>query len=96
MTDSKQLSPFLFVSGFSLLCVVGCEGPASLGEAGSLCYRAQECERGLICVEGECSSSVESSVPDGAGPPPDFEVAPVTPTDSQPDAGSLAEALDGG
>src|SRR4051794_7838590 len=69
--------------GLSLLGVVGaatpgCGGPQTPGEAGSVCFRADDCRPGLACVpeaEGSmkhvCSSDLSGIVSIGDGGPSD-------------------------
>jgi hypothetical protein len=37
------------------------------------CFRALDCQEGLVCVEGRCTSDIAPIVPEGAGtaPPPE-------------------------
>ena len=50
-----------FVSG-----ALGCSGPASPAAAGDSCFRAEDCQVGLVCIERVCSSDLTSIAPEGA------------------------------
>ena len=45
-----------------------CGGPASQGASGAVCFRDDECEPGLVCVELACSSDLGALVSFGVGP----------------------------
>jgi hypothetical protein len=51
-------------------CVVsgalGCSGPASPASEGESCFRAEDCNLGLVCVERVCSSDLTPIAPEGA------------------------------
>jgi hypothetical protein len=48
----------------------GCSGPAEPVGPNHACFRALDCEDGLVCVQGRCTSDIRAIVPEGAGPPP--------------------------
>jgi hypothetical protein len=33
------------------------------------CFRALDCQEGLVCVEGRCTDDIAAIVPEGAGTP---------------------------
>ena len=51
--------------------LAGCGGPAEPAVEGATCFRAKDCQPGLICLEFRCTSNIESLVPEGAGTPAD-------------------------
>jgi hypothetical protein len=53
--------------------VVGaCSGSAEPAGPDEACFRALDCEDGLVCVEGRCTADIAPIVPEGtaAAPPP--------------------------
>jgi hypothetical protein len=53
----------------------GCSGPAEPVGPNQPCFRALDCEDGLVCVQGRCTSDISPIVPEGAGSPPPTAVA---------------------
>lgn len=64
-----------------------CAGSAEPAGANQACFRALDCQPGLVCVEGLCTNDIASLVPEGAGAAP--EEAPEAPEPTAPsDAGA--------
>ena len=64
----RLLSSTIF-HGLCLAAMIGaCGGPASQGASGAVCFRDDECEPGLVCVELACSSDLGALVSFGVGP----------------------------
>src|SRR5690606_25201470 len=68
---------YRFRRGFVLLCwpallvfavSIGCGGPQKGEGSGGECFRDADCKEGLVCVDGECSSNVDSLVSVVEGP----------------------------
>ena len=51
----------------SVLAVFACSGPATPASEGEACFRAEDCQLGLVCVERFCSGDLTPIVPEGAG-----------------------------
>ncbi len=58
---------------FSL--IIGCGGPATQALAGETCFRAKDCQPGLVCLQWRCSADLDPLVPEGAGTPIDAGAA---------------------
>ena len=67
----------LFLLGVGGVWAVACGGPQPLGSAGTVCFRADECQAGLACVpetqgaaKHVCSGDLSGivSMVDGAAP----------------------------
>lgn len=67
-----------------LVLAGGCAGPASLEGEGGSCFRAAECQIGLVCIMGECTRDLGDAVTMVEGP-----AAPEMPG---PDGGAVAGA----
>ena len=63
-----------------LLAVGACAGSAEPAAADQACFRALDCQTGLVCVEGICTNDISPIVPEGAG------VAPAPEDDAPEDA----------
>jgi pilus assembly protein FimV len=70
-------------SGFLSLFVAACAcaGPADPGGPGERCFRAADCQPGLVCLMSECTNDVGDAVTMVDGPDPVVE--------PMPDAGSM-------
>jgi len=51
------------------LLLLACSGPKAPGDEGDGCFRAEDCQLGLVCVERLCTSDLSPLVPEGAGTP---------------------------
>jgi hypothetical protein len=49
------------------LAIWSCSGPAEPVGEGQRCFRAEDCDLGLVCIERVCSSDLTPIVPEGAG-----------------------------
>lgn len=83
------------IAGLLTWALFGCEGSADPAGEGVPCYRAQECSRGLICLQGVCTSDVSSSVPEGAGTPLDLGLDDTLGVDASALGGASAELMSG-
>ncbi len=60
---------------FATLCagcaawVGACSGSAEPAGPDEACFRALDCQTGLVCVEGVCTNDISAIVPEGAGAP---------------------------
>lgn len=62
-------SPGAFVALATLLVsVLGCASAEPKGP-NRACFRALDCQVGLVCVEGRCTDDIAPIVPEGAGTP---------------------------
>jgi hypothetical protein len=54
-----------------VLCIVALAGCSSAEPKGAnhACFRALDCQGGLVCVEGRCTDDLAPIVPEGAGTP---------------------------
>lgn len=60
----------LLALAFSAL--LGCSGPAEPKPENHACFRALDCQAGLVCVEGRCTADLTPIVPEvTAAAPPD-------------------------
>ncbi|HWO08027.1 MAG TPA: hypothetical protein VNN80_01065 [Polyangiaceae bacterium] len=50
------------------LILSGCSSAEPKGP-NHACFRALDCEEGLVCVEGRCTDDIAPIVPEGAGTP---------------------------
>ena len=55
---------FLALSGLFLGACAGKSEPVAANHA---CFRALDCQDGLVCVEGRCTDDIGPIVPEGAG-----------------------------
>ena len=44
-----------------------CSGSAAPAGPNQACFRALDCQAGLVCVEGACTDDITPIVPEGAG-----------------------------
>jgi hypothetical protein len=56
--------------------VSGCSGRAEPAGPNEACFRALDCQPGLVCVEGRCTSDISPLVPEGAGATPQPQPEP--------------------
>lgn len=65
------------------MLLLGCSGPAKPVAENHACFRALDCQDGLVCVLGRCTTDITPIVPEGAGvapePDPEPEGEPVMP-----------------
>lgn len=55
----------------TLACLgLGCSGSSEPAGPNYACFRALDCEDGLVCVQGRCTSDISAIVPEGAGTAP--------------------------
>jgi hypothetical protein len=56
----------------ALASLLGCSGTPEPKAENYACFRALDCQAGLVCVEGRCTSDLTPIVPEGtaAAPPP--------------------------
>jgi hypothetical protein len=47
--------------------VLGCAGSKAPSGPNVACFRANDCQDGLVCVEGRCTDDLTPIVPEGAG-----------------------------
>jgi hypothetical protein len=66
----------------ALVCAA-CAGSAEPLAENHACFRALDCQEGLVCVEGRCTADISPIVPEGAGAPADPDPDP----EAAPDAG---------
>jgi len=64
------------------LVLVGCSSAEPKGP-NRACFRALDCQSGLVCVEGRCTDDISPIVPEGAGTP----AVPAGENAGAPDAG---------
>ena len=50
------------------LVLAGCASAEPKGP-NRACFRALDCQSGLVCVEGRCTDDITAIVPEGAGTP---------------------------
>jgi hypothetical protein len=58
----------------ALPCVLwggACSGSAEPAGPNQACFRALDCQTGLVCVEGVCTNDIAPIVPEGAGAAPE-------------------------
>jgi hypothetical protein len=86
--------------GWSLLAValaLGCSGAKERAQAGGSCFRADDCEYGLVCIQATCTNDLSLVQTMAMGPAPDPTVGmggapadaaapPPAPPASMPDA----------
>jgi hypothetical protein len=60
--------------------LLGCSGTAEPKAENHACFRALDCQAGLVCIEGRCTADLTPIVPEGAAAAP--------PADSAGDAGA--------
>lgn len=48
-----------------------CSGSADPAGPNKACFRALDCQTGLVCVEGLCTNDIAPIVPEGAGVAPE-------------------------
>ena len=63
-TLRKNPGPYAVVA----LLLVGCSSAEPKGP-NHACFRALDCQSGLVCVEGRCTDDISPIVPEGAGTP---------------------------
>lgn len=58
-----------FASAVLALALIGggCAGSAEPLAENRACFRALDCQEGLVCVLGRCTSDIAPIVPEGAG-----------------------------
>ena len=49
------------------MLLLGCSGPAKPVAENHACFRALDCQDGLVCVLGRCTTDISPIVPEGAG-----------------------------
>jgi len=56
----------------ALASLLGCSGTPEPKAENHACFRALDCQAGLVCVEGRCTADLTPIVPEGtaAAPPP--------------------------
>jgi hypothetical protein len=59
-----------------LAFIAGCSGGAEPAGPNEACFRALDCQAGLVCVEGRCTNDIGPLVPAGAGAAPQPEPEP--------------------
>lgn len=64
------------------LVLAGCASAEPKGP-NRACFRALDCQSGLVCVEGRCTDDIAPIVPEGAGTP----AVPAGQSGADPDAG---------
>lgn len=66
---SRQLLAVLLCPALVVGAILaGCGGPQKGEGSGGECFRDADCKEGLVCVDGECSSDVDSLVSVVEGP----------------------------
>lgn len=55
-----------------LASLLGCSGTPEPKAENHACFRALDCQAGLVCIEGRCTADLTPIVPEGtaAAPPP--------------------------
>jgi hypothetical protein len=57
---------------WAFAALLGCSGPAEPKPENHACFRALDCQAGLVCVEGRCTADLTPIVPEvTATAPPD-------------------------
>ena len=96
-----RLRAVLAGAGFAAWGAVACAGRADPNGAGGECFRAQDCQEGLICVEGVCTSDLSGIVstvegPAAGGETPEPEPDPEDAGTEPMDAGTSTSGVGGG
>ena len=83
----RSSRPLLSPLCFAIALVAACGGTPAPKAENHACFRALDCQAGLVCVEGRCTADLTPIVPEGsaAGPAP---AAPIR------DAGSGSDDYD--
>src|SRR6478735_4562222 len=95
----------LVLLGVGAVWAIACGGPQPLGAAGSVCFRADECQAGLACVpetmgatKHVCSADLSGIVsmvdgaPTEAGEMPETGGSAPTPEGGGPSAGGMSNS----
>jgi hypothetical protein len=85
MAVARGLAGSILLSLFVVACA--CAGPADPGGPGERCFRAADCQPGLVCLMSQCTNNVGDAVSMVDGPDPVVE--------PMPDAGSGAAGAGG-
>jgi len=68
--DLVRTAPLLLAGAIASL--LGCAGPPEPKAENHACFRALDCQEGLVCIEGRCTADLTPIVPEGpaaAAPP---------------------------
>jgi hypothetical protein len=68
------------LASFCASLLGACSGSAEPAGPSRACFRALDCEDGLVCIEGRCTSDISPIVPEGSGA--------ALPASGAPDAGA--------
>jgi hypothetical protein len=61
------LRPVVIVAACAV-SLIGCPGSADPAGAGEACFRALDCQDGLVCIEGRCTADITPIVPGAPAP----------------------------
>lgn len=83
------------------LAAPGCAEPRALGGPGAECFRIEDCNEGLVCIDNSCSrdlEAIESTIdgPSTGGPAAGMDASAADGAPSAPGAESGAPASAGG
>jgi hypothetical protein len=70
LVRSVEVTVGLVCVAASWALLLRCSGPADPRGPNEACFRALDCQGGLVCVEGRCTSDVTPIVPEGAAVAP--------------------------
>jgi hypothetical protein len=91
-----QSHPRVFASAaiaFALFWGGACASSAEPLAENHACFRALDCQEGLVCVLGRCTSDIAPIVPEGAAAAPSPEDPPSEPTE-EPEPGEDSDPYD--
>jgi hypothetical protein len=88
MRRGLRLTGLLLGASAGISWIVACSGSAAPAAENHACFRALDCEDGLVCVAGRCTSDISTLSGDVAGQAPEGAAPRNTPRRNSPDAGS--------
>jgi hypothetical protein len=74
----------VLIAAAGAAALFGCPGSAEPAGPGEACFRALDCQDGLVCIEGRCTADITPIVPDVQ--------APAGATDPDPEPEAAADA----